>query len=195
MLFFWHRAYPWVRGSSHCVVLVLWLTKYTRSLESTRLSKIDEQQNKDSNQELSRQNKYWSLLYGNTFQIITSVDSCCKHRCIQQAIICDLCEKQTVKAKNLTGKESDSRLHSKAYGNKMSTFNTMPKLTTESGISFSPEYHQIGRQLVKCPFGSMDIQFWSPQEPKMRRGGTVCFSKDKGGLHQIYTLLIRVYSI
>lgn len=32
------RAHPWVLGSSHCVVLVLWLTKYTLSLESTRLS-------------------------------------------------------------------------------------------------------------------------------------------------------------
>ena len=31
-------THPCVRGSSHCVVLVLWLTKYTRSLESTRLS-------------------------------------------------------------------------------------------------------------------------------------------------------------
>lgn len=32
------ERYPWVRGSSHCVVFVLWLTKYTRSFESTRLS-------------------------------------------------------------------------------------------------------------------------------------------------------------
>lgn len=35
-------AHPWVRGSSHCVVLVLWFTKYTLSLESTRLSGVDQ---------------------------------------------------------------------------------------------------------------------------------------------------------
>lgn len=42
--FFWIcivliHTYPWVRGSSHCVVFVLWFTKYTLSFESTLLSK------------------------------------------------------------------------------------------------------------------------------------------------------------
>lgn len=83
-----NKAHPWVRGSSHCVVLVLWLTKYTRSLESTRLSKIDK--NTVRNVYLNRQNRHWM----NTCPIVRADQ--CYGLMLMLAAIYDPCEQQAV---------------------------------------------------------------------------------------------------